>query len=105
MHQYQKEFIEFAISHGVLKFGEFQLKSGRISPYFFNAGLFNSGRALAQLSRFYAAALILIFRPDIVTASAYSIAHFDDIEFLSVSEALNKERPVFESHILEHHLE
>ena len=57
MKEYQKKFIEFAIEQGVLKFGEFTLKSGRISPYFFNAGLFNSGKALAQLSEFYAAAL------------------------------------------------
>jgi orotate phosphoribosyltransferase len=57
MQPYQKEFIEFAIQQGVLKFGEFTLKSGRISPYFFNAGLFNSGVALAKLGRFYAAAL------------------------------------------------
>lgn len=57
MQQYQKEFIEFAIEQGVLKFGEFTLKSGRVSPYFFNAGLFNTGVALAKLGRFYAAAL------------------------------------------------
>ena len=57
MQAYQKEFIEFAIAQGVLRFGEFTLKSGRVSPYFFNAGLFNSGGALAKLSRFYAAAL------------------------------------------------
>jgi len=57
MQTYQKEFIEFAIAQGVLKFGEFTLKSGRASPYFFNAGLFNSGAALAKLGRFYAAAL------------------------------------------------
>ena len=50
-------FIEFAIEKQVLKFGEFTLKSGRISPYFFNAGLFNTGRDLARLGRFYAAAL------------------------------------------------
>jgi orotate phosphoribosyltransferase len=55
--KYQKEFIEFAIEKEVLKFGEFTLKSGRISPYFFNAGLFNTGRDLARLGRFYAAAL------------------------------------------------
>lgn len=57
MQQYQQEFIEFAIQQGVLKFGEFTLKSGRVSPYFFNAGLFNSGAAIAKLGRFYAAAL------------------------------------------------
>ena len=57
MKDYQKEFIEFAIEKQVLKFGEFTLKSGRISPYFFNAGLFNTGRDLARLGRFYAAAL------------------------------------------------
>lgn len=57
MQTYQKEFIEFAIEQGVLKFGEFTLKSGRVSPYFFNAGLFNSGKSLAKLGRFYAAAL------------------------------------------------
>ena len=57
MQTYQKEFIEFAIQQGVLRFGEFTLKSGRISPYFFNAGLFNTGSALARLGRFYAVAL------------------------------------------------
>ncbi|GEK11716.1 orotate phosphoribosyltransferase [Pseudoalteromonas sp. McH1-7] len=57
MKQYQKEFIEFALEKQVLKFGEFTLKSGRTSPYFFNAGLFNTGRDLARLGRFYASAL------------------------------------------------
>lgn len=57
MKQYQKDFISFAIDRGVLKFGEFTLKSGRTSPYFFNAGLFNHGADLAKLGRFYAAAL------------------------------------------------
>ena len=57
MKAYQREFIEFALEKEVLKFGEFTLKSGRKSPYFFNAGLFNTGRDLARLGRFYAAAL------------------------------------------------
>ncbi len=58
MQAYQREFIRFAIERGVLRFGEFTLKSGRTSPYFFNAGLFNSGSALAQRGRFYASAVI-----------------------------------------------
>ncbi|MGB0445727.1 MAG: orotate phosphoribosyltransferase [Pseudomonadales bacterium] len=57
MQDYQREFIEFALARGVLKFGEFTLKSGRVSPYFFNAGLFNTGEALAKLGRYYAQAL------------------------------------------------
>ncbi len=57
MHDYQQKFIEFAIRRNVLRFGEFTLKSGRTSPYFFNAGLFNTGEDLLQLSKAYAAAL------------------------------------------------
>ena len=58
MQAYQREFIQFALERGVLRFGEFTLKSGRVSPYFFNAGLFDSGLALAKLGRFYAQALV-----------------------------------------------
>lgn len=57
MEQYKCDFIEFALSRNVLKFGEFTLKSGRKSPYFFNAGLFNTGADLARLGEFYAAAI------------------------------------------------
>jgi orotate phosphoribosyltransferase len=57
MEQYQKEFIQFAIEKQVLCFGEFTLKSGRVSPYFFNSGLFNDGKSLAQLGKYYAAAV------------------------------------------------
>jgi len=58
MLPYQKEFIDFALQRQVLRFGEFTLKSGRLSPYFFNAGLFNTGEALARLGRFYAEAIV-----------------------------------------------
>lgn len=87
MQKYQRDFIEFAIKQGVLKFGEFTLKSGRVSPYFFNAGLFNTGKALAEIGRFYAAALEdagvdydVVFGPaykGIPLATTLSVALFD----------------------------
>lgn len=58
MALYQKEFLEFSLQEGVLKFGSFVLKSGRTSPYFFNAGLFSSGSALHKLGKSYAAAIM-----------------------------------------------
>lgn len=58
MKAYQEEFLNFAIRQGVLRFGEFTLKSGRISPYFFNAGLFQTGSALSRLGKFYAQAIV-----------------------------------------------
>ncbi|MBN3262921.1 orotate phosphoribosyltransferase, partial [Pectobacterium brasiliense] len=90
MKAYQRQFIEFALSKQVLKFGEFTLKSGRISPYFFNAGLFNTGRDLALLGRFYAEALVdsgvafdLLFGPaykgiPIATTAAVALAEHHD---------------------------
>ena len=87
MENYKQQFIEFALTRQVLKFGEFTLKSGRVSPYFFNAGLFNQGADLARLGEFYAAALQdaglqydMIFGPaykGIPIATAVSIALFN----------------------------
>lgn len=90
MKAWQRQFIEFAINKQVLKFGEFTLKSGRKSPYFFNAGLFNTGRDLALLGRFYAQALVdsgidfdLLFGPaykgiPIATTTAVALADHHD---------------------------
>ncbi|MBT4781655.1 MAG: orotate phosphoribosyltransferase, partial [Gammaproteobacteria bacterium] len=58
MKDFQRRFLNFVIEHEILRFGEFTLKSGRTSPYFFNAGLFNTGGKLAFLSRCYADAIL-----------------------------------------------
>ena len=72
MLDYQKQFIQYSLDCGVLKFGEFHLKSGRTSPYFFNTGLFNSGAQLAKLGQFYAQALIHSgIKVDILYGPAY----------------------------------
>jgi len=68
----QNNFIRFALNHKVLSFGKFVLKSGRISPYFFNAGLFNSGKVLSKLGDFYAQTLINSnLKPDMLFGPAY----------------------------------
>ena len=72
MSDYKKAFIEFAIGCDVLRFGEFKTKAGRLSPYFFNAGLFNNGNALRQLGQFYAKAIIAAQLPfDMLFGPAY----------------------------------
>ena len=72
MQNYQSEFLEFAIENQVLCFGEFTLKSGRVSPYFFNSGLFNSGAKLARLGEFYAQAIVASgIRFDMLFGPAY----------------------------------
>jgi orotate phosphoribosyltransferase len=99
MQAYKREFIEFALARQVLKFGKFTLKSGRTSPYFFNAGLFNSGRDLAKLGQFYAQALMasgvtydVLFGPaykGIPIASATAIALADKYD-VDVSYCFNR---------------
>ncbi len=72
MQDYQRDFLDFALDLGVLRFGEFTLKSGRVSPYFFNAGLFNTGAALARLGRYYAQAIVDAgIRFDVLYGPAY----------------------------------
>jgi len=69
---YQREFIEFCLANHVLRFGSFTLKSGRVSPYFFNAGLFNSGKSITSIGSFYAAAILdQGFNYDVLFGPAY----------------------------------
>ena len=72
MKDFRQEFIEFALGHEVLCFGEFKTKAGRLSPYFFNAGLFNDGEALRKLGQFYAKAIVAAAPPfDMLFGPAY----------------------------------
>ena len=92
MQNYQLQFLEFVIEHQILKFGEFELKSGRISPYFFNAGLFNSGKKLDFLAKSYAEAIVesnltfdVLFGPaykgiPLVSTTAIALAKNHDID-------------------------
>ena len=92
MHNYQSKFLDFVIDHKILKFGEFKLKSGRVSPYFFNAGLFNTGKKLNFLAESYAAAIVqsnlsfdVLFGPaykgiPLVSATAIALSREHDLE-------------------------
>ncbi len=95
MQTHQRDFLDIALAREVLRFGEFTLKSGRVSPYFFNAGLFNSGEALATLGRAYAQTLVdsrlhfdMLFGPAYkgivlaaVTAAALADHHDRDLSY------------------------
>ena len=99
MQDYQRDFIDFALQVGVLRFGEFTLKSGRKSPYFFNAGLFNSGGALARLGRYYARAIVdsgiafdVLFGPAYkgIPLAAVTAAALYDVHGRDVAYAFNR---------------
>ncbi len=92
MHDYQKNFIEFAIRREVLRFGEFTLKSGRNSPYFFNAGLFNTGDDLLELSKAYAAAVNRsALQYDIIFGPAYKGIPLATVTAMALaSQGINK---------------
>lgn len=94
MQDYQKAFIEFAIEQGVLKFGEFELKSGRISPYFFNAGLFNSGKAMATLAKSYAAAIVNSgVEMDVLFGPAYKGIPLSATTAMALSQEYDRDTP------------
>ena len=94
MEQYQKDFVDFTLETGVLKFGEFTLKSGRISPYFFNAGLFNTGSHLSQLGNFYAQAIEASnLQFDVLFGPAYKGIPLAAATAIALNDNLNRNVP------------
>ena len=94
MLPYQEQFIEFAIKTNVLRFGEFTLKSGRVSPYFFNTGLFNTGETMLQFSRFFAASIDnseISF--DVLFGPAYKGITLSCATAMALAENTGKETP------------
>src|SRR5690625_4816375 len=98
----REDFVQFALEQGVLRFGEFRVKSGRLSPYFFNAGLFSSGLTVARLGQFYARALIdsglrfdMLFGPaykgiPLSTAAAIALSQQSELAGRDIPFAFNR---------------
>lgn len=94
MEQYQKDFVDFTLETGVLKFGEFTLKSGRISPYFFNAGLFNTGSHLSELGKFYAQAIEASdLKFDVLFGPAYKGIPLASAASIALNDSFNRNVP------------
>ncbi len=95
MSNFRQQFIEFAIKNNVIRFGEFKLKSGRISPYFFNAGLFNTGSQLVQLSQFYAQTLAASeLEYDVLFGPAYKGIPLATATAMSLSTHFGRDTPL-----------
>ena len=100
--QQRREFVRFALDLGVLRFGQFETKSGRLSPYFFNAGLFNSGKSLGELAKFYADTLVnsgvefdMLFGPaykgiSLAAATSIALANHPSLEGRDVPYAFDR---------------
>lgn len=100
--QQRRDFVRFALDLGVLRFGQFETKSGRLSPYFFNAGLFNSGKSLGELARFYADTLVnsgvefdMLFGPaykgiSLAAATSIALANHPQLEGRDVPYAFDR---------------
>ncbi len=94
MEQYQNDFVDFMLEIGALKFGEFTLKSGRVSPYFFNAGQFNQGNHLSRLGHFYAQAIEASgIKFDVLTGPAYKGIPLAAATAIALNDSFNRSVP------------
>jgi len=94
MEQYQNDFVDFMLEIGALKFGEFTLKSGRVSPYFFNAGQFNQGSHLSRLGQFYAQAIEFSgIKFDVLFGPAYKGIPLAAAAAIALNDSFNRSVP------------